>query len=327
MKLVGALLGVAAVLCMSIAAAERPSMEDIVSSVVGIRSEIPKSARTARSLGTRREGSGVIIDNNGLVLTIGYIILEAVKVQVLERDGKALPAAFVGYDSASGFGVLRALKPLKGKPLKLGVSAALKRENPVLIVSHAGGGNLKTAMVISRRNFAGYWEYLLENAIFTAPPMENFAGSALIDSELRLVGIGSLFVRDAGKKGVHFPGNMFVPIDKLSPVLADLIAHGRPSAPPRPWLGVYVTELYGRVVVTRVAEGGPASGKGVGEGDIILEVGGRPVSGMEDFYRELWSKGSAGVAVRLNVLQGSKVKTLTIESADRYRHYQNLPTQ
>ncbi|MCZ6557303.1 MAG: S1C family serine protease [SAR324 cluster bacterium] len=326
MKLLVPLLGIA-LLGLAGQSIAKPSVKEIVSSVVGVQAEIPANARTAHSLGTRRQGSGVIIDSNGLILTIGYLILEAVKIQVSEGDEQQIPAVFVGYDSESGFGVLRALKPLKGKAVEMGVSKALKRENPVLIVSDGRGGGLKSAMVISRRSFAGYWEYLLESAIFTTPPIQNFAGAALIDTNLKLVGIGSLFVGDAEAKGVRLPGNMFVPIDRLYPVLADLIALGRPSTPPKPWLGVYLSEVYGRVVVTRVAAASPASDKGMGEGDFILKVGGLDVTDMADFYRKLWKQGHAGVAVNLTILRGSEVKSLTLKSDDRYRHYKNLPVK
>ena len=312
--LVAAMLG-------ALPAQAKPNPEDILSAVVGIRSSIPKQARTAKFLGTVREGSGAVIDDNGLILTIGYIILEAEKIEVMSRDGKVSPATFVGYDADSGFGVIRALKPLNATPLQLGVAAQLQRESPVLVVSAAGKAEMKRAMIVSRRNFAGYWEYLLEDAIFTAPPMANFAGAALINTDLKLVGIGSLFVRDAAEEGVHFPGNMFVPIDKLYPVLADLIATGRSSAPAKPWLGVYVTEMIGRVVVTRVAQGGPAEKLGLKQGDIVLKIAGQPVRGMEGFYRKLWGLGKAGVFVELDVLQGVEVKAVTIKSDDRYHHY------
>lgn len=312
-------------LVVPVLAAGQPSVDDVVSAVVRVDAEIPEKARTATALGTRRQGSGAVIDNNGLVLTVGYIILEAVKLTVQERGGKPVPAVFVGYDSDSGLGLLRALKPLKAKPIQLGTSAGLKREHPVLIVSHSAQETVKSAVVVSRRVFAGYWEYILEQAIFTAPPMQMFAGSALINSDLRLVGIGSLVVADATAGGVSFPGNMFIPIDELYPVLADLIATGRPARPAKPWLGVYVTEIYGRVVVTRTAAGSPARAKGLGEGDILLKVEGQEVLDMVDFFRKLWRLGSAGVTVNLSVLQQSEINGISLKSTDRYLHYSYPP--
>lgn len=325
MKRLATIFGIVAGLAIPVPGAAKPSEDHLASAVVEIRSHIPKSARTAKFLGTRREGSGVIIDSNGLILTIGYVILEADKLLVRERGGNSVPAAFVGYDSDSGLAVVRALKKLKGKPIQLGVSAEVKPGSAVLVVRHQTEGALQPAMVVSRRTFAGYWEYLLEGAIFTAPPMDNFAGAALIGSDLRLIGIGSLFVRDAATAGETYPGNMFVPIDKLYPVLADLIATGRPAGPAKPWLGVYVTEAHGRVVVTRVAAGGPAGARGLGQGDIILKVEDQEVLNMEDFYRKVWRRGNAGVAVKLSVLQQSEIENITLQSTDRYLHYSNLP--
>lgn len=300
-----------------------PSVDDVLGSVLRIHSEIPKRARTARALGTKREGNGVIIDGQGLILTVGYIILEASAIRVEERGGGSSPATFVGYDSESGLGLIRAVNSLKGKPIQMGTAAKLKPESPLLIATHEKEGGIKSAMVVSRRTFAGYWEYLLEDAIFTSPPIENFAGAALIDSDLRLVGIGSLFVRDAASADVHFPGNLFIPIDKLFPVLADLIASGRPGGPPRPWLGVYVTESYGRLVVTRTAEESPARANNIGLGDIILKVEGQEVLDMADFFRKVWRRGDAGVILELTVLQGSEINKIRLKSSDRYQHYIN----
>lgn len=300
-----------------------PSIDDILSSVVRVRAEIPESARTAHGLGRKREGSGVIIDGNGLILTVGYIILESDRIRIDERGGRTLPAAFVGYDAESGFGLLRALKPLKGKAIQLAKSARIEPRHPILIVTHELEQGVKSAFVVSRRTFAGYWEYLLEGAIFTAPPIENYAGAALVNSDLQLVGIGSLFVRNAAGGEVILPGNMFIPIEKLYPVLADLIALGRPAGPAKPWLGVYVSETYGRVVVTRTAEGSPARTEGLGEGDLILKVAGKDVLDTADFYRKLWRLGNAGVKVRLSVLQGSEINRISLKSSDRYLHYRN----
>ncbi len=327
-----AVLLVAALLLAAPAAAQQKSQQksqqktrEILSAVVGIRAKIPAAARTAPFLGTERRGSGVVIDSGGLILTIGYLILEAEKIEVVTADAKTLPATYVGYDSGTGFGMVRAVGRLEAKPIPLGASGALSARNPVLVVSREEDAQMKTAMVVSRRNFAGYWEYLLEDAIFTAPAVPNFAGAALLDSDLRLVGIGSLFVGDAAEKGVSLAGNMFVPIEKLSPILADLIAVGRSSAPPRPWLGVYLTEGFGRVFVTRVASGSPALKQGIGAGDILLTVGPQEILGMEDFYRKLWSKGNAGTRINLKVLQGVEVKEISILSTDRSKHYRRPP--
>ncbi len=305
-------------------AAENPVVK-AAAAVVGLRVQIPLSARTARRLGTEREGNGVVIDDNGLILTIGYLTLEANRVAVVGPGGRVIPAKVLGYDAATGFGILRSSAPLGVKPLRLGQSRGLNARDPVLVVASGDKGGVHPAVVASRREFAGYWEYLLDRAIFTMPPIESFAGAALLDKNFHLVGIGSLFVSDALGTGVESPGNMFVPIDQLKPVLADLLAKGRSSAPPRPWLGVNLVEQFGRVIVTRVSRDGPAKGAGLEQGDIILEIAGQPVAAMGEFYRKLWRLGQAGVDVPLKVLQGNRIAPVTVKSRDRYSHYRFSP--
>jgi len=294
-------------------------------SVVQVNAVIRADARTADTLGTERAGSGVVIDDDGLILTIGYLILEAIEVSVA-RAGEAVPADIVAYDHESGFGLLRAREPLDASPLALGDSATLRPRQPMLVVSRIGKFDAGGVYVVDRRVFAGYWEYLLEDAIFTAPPRADFGGAALIDEGGRLVGIGSLVVNDAGEQGRPIPGNMFVPINDLKPILSDLLANGRRSDPPRPWLGLTLEEHRGRVFVTRVTDDGPAAAAGVEANDLILGVGGEPVAGLADFYRKLWGLGTAGIAVPLNLLQGSSPRTATVQSGNRYRYLKLDPT-
>ena len=289
--------------------------------VVGVRAVIPGDARTAEVLGTARAGSGVVIGSDGLVLTIGYLILEAIEAEIV-LTGKAgervVPAEIVAYDYDTGFGLLRALGPLAIAPIEFGRSAELVKDNEVLVVGFGHPPPVIGAVVVSRRDFAGYWEYLLPNAIFTAPPHHAFGGAALIGRDGRLLGIGSLVVGDAAEPNVHLPGNMFVPIDALKPIFEELLEHGRSRAPPRPWLGLYSEDLRGRVFVNRVAPGGPAAQAGIAAHDIIVAVGGEPVRDMADFYRKLWALGQAGVAVPLTLLSAEGIKETTVESADRY---------
>jgi S1-C subfamily serine protease len=293
--------------------------EEVLSAVVGVRAQIPADARTAATLGTEREGSGVVIDDNGLVLTIGYLILEANKVEVSGEDGRAIPAEVIAYHSETGFGLLRATAPLDIKPMRLGKSHPVSERQPVLVAAHGGAEAAMPGIVVSRRDFSGYWEYLLEGAIFTSPPHPQFSGAALVNADGKLIGIGSLIVGDAIEPQVYFPGNMFVPIDKLPPILADLLTEGVPPKPRRPWLGIYTEQMEGRLLVNRVAQGGPAQLAGVRPGDIVVGVGGKPIRDQGDFYRKLWASGSAGDHVSLNLLQGSKIREVTVESADRYQ--------
>ena len=297
-------------------------------SVVKIRAEVPADARTAASLGPLREGSGVVIDSKGLVLTIGYLILEASRVQVTDYAGRTVPARILGYDHATGFGLLRARSSAAAaRPLPLGLSKDLARGAEVLILSWANDRPAgQGAYVVSRREFAGYWEYLLERAIFTAPHNANFGGAALIDKAGRLLGIGSLQVPEA-IPGQPVPGNMFVPIDLLKPILSDLARKGRSGATPRPWLGAQMEEAGRHVIIRRVSKGGPAAQAGLRPGDLIAGVGGVPVEGLSDIYRKVWALGAPGVSVPLNVLKGVRVEDVQVVSGDRYDYLRMKPGQ
>jgi len=256
------------------------------------------------------------------VLTIGYLILEAESAEVIGPGGEPMPADVVGYDHESGFGLLRANRPLNVRPMELGDSKPLSDGDPVLSVSFVGEPMAAAARVVSRRPFAGYWEYLLESAIFTFPPNPQYGGAALIAMDGRLVGIGSLFVGDAAEKGEPLPGNMFVPIEDLKPILADLRDSGRRKDPAHPWLGVFVSEQNGRVFITRIAGGGPAESAGLKAGDVIIGVADRRVDSLEDFFRKVWAQGDAGVSVPPNVVpQGAEsleIRTYSVRSGDRY---------
>lgn len=304
------------------AAYAQTTVDEILSAVVRVQTKINPTARTAPTLGTERDGHGVVIDSSGLVLTIGYLILESDSVTVTGADGAELPASLVAYDSETGFGLVRTQTPLKARPMRLGDSGRLDEGSGVIVAGHGGRNNTIRAQVVARRDFAGYWEYLLPQAIFTQPPFPVFGGAALIDVEGRLVGIGSLVVGDAKQGDGVSPGNMFIPINALKPILGALIESGRSDSPPRPWIGVYSEEIRQRVFVTRLAADGPGASAGVAVGDIIVSVGGEPVAGMNDFYRKLWALGAPGVEVPLTVLrQSGTLETVKVRSRDRYGWY------
>lgn len=290
-------------------------------SVVKLTVKVVPDARSAPSLGPQREGTGVVIDSSGLVLTIGYLVTEADTVELATADGRKFPANVIGYDNVTGLGLVKSLRPLPIKPVDFGESSDARLRDLVLIVGFDG---VAPVYIVSKRPFVGYWEYLLDEAIYTAPATVNWQGAALLSREGKLLGIGSLAVGDAIGKGA-IPGNMFVPIDTLKPVLGDFIANGRATTKPRPWLGITSQEVQGKVIVTRVTDEGPAADAGLQAGDIIVGLGGQALKGQADFYMRLWKSGDAGVEVTLDVLKGNKIELVKVKSVARERYFRSKP--
>lgn len=303
--------------------AQDQKTEEVLSAVVRVQAKIQADARSAATLGLGRRGNGVLI-REGLVLTIGYLVIEAEAIQVTGSDGRTVPATLAGYDHATGFGLLKLAGPLAGKPLPLGDSASLAESDPAIAAT--ANANPALVEVVSRRVFTGNWEYMLDAAIYTSPPVGDWAGAALIGPKGELLGIGSLVVRDAASPGTQSPGNMFVPVDLLKPILEELIAKGRRSAPARPWLGINAEAVMGRLFVARVSPGGPAEQAGIKSGDIVLAVGAEEVASLADFYRKLWARGAAGLEVPLKVLQGTQVQEVAVRSIDRLEYFRPAKT-
>jgi len=301
----------------AVAAEPEGELAHLLEAVVRVHAEVPTDARTAAFLGTERDGAGVVIDDAGLVVTIGYLITEAMGAEVTAGSGRVSRASVVGFDIASGLGLLRAAEPFAVKPMPIGTAKGLAEGTPVVVAGAGGPEAAQAAVVVSRRDFVGYWEYLLEDAIFTAPAHPAWSGAALLGPDGKLAGIGSLVVSDAK---AHLPGNMFVPIDRLQPVMGDLLALGRPSTPPRPWLGANLQELGGKLVVGRVASEGPSDKAGVRHGDQVTAIDGARVYDLADFYRALWRRGAAGVTVRLGVIRQGAEHEIEVETIDRYRY-------
>jgi S1-C subfamily serine protease len=309
----------AALLSAAPSSAQGLSVDDLLSGVVRIKTFINPEGRTNQTLGREREGSGVLIGSDGLVLTIGYLMVEAQSAEVTDNDGRRMSADIVGYDHETGFGLLRA-PALKARPIPIGKSAELVLDDKVLVAGGGGAAFVGPVKVVSKRRFAGSWEYLLDEALFTAPAVPWWSGAALITRDGRLAGIGSLAVADAAGRGKAEPGNMFVPIDRLLPILADLIADGRVSTPAKPWLGISTEEQNGRLVVQRVTTGGPAERAGIKSGDTITAVGSRRPNTLIDLYQAIWGHGPAGVTVTLNLLRNGSQVTANVTSMNRLDH-------
>jgi S1-C subfamily serine protease len=310
----------AASLLSTPAPAETGSLEDLISAVVKIKTHINPEGRTVQGLGRDREGTGILIDADGLILTIGYLMVEAYAAEIITNDGRTIPASIVGYDHETGFGLLRTIEPLKIKPFTFGKIADIKEKDVVVVASGGGASNVVPALVVSKREFVGNWEYLLEEAIYTSPPHPSWSGAALINREGKLIGVGSLIVGDAAGTKENNPGNVFVPIDRLAPILGDLLTEGRPSGPGRPWLGMNADDTHGRLMVGRVTPGGPADKAGIKRGDVIISVNGEATTSLPDFYRKVWSKGGAGAVIGLDVRNKDTVQHFDIQSINRLDH-------
>jgi S1-C subfamily serine protease len=301
----------------------QPQNEDVsfdldaaLDAVVQVRTDIPEDAFTASILGTERVGSGVVIRDDGLVLTIGYLITEAETIWLTTNRGAVVAGHPLAYDQATGFGLVQPLGRLDVPALQRGSAATCMFGDDVIIVGHGGREHALKAKVIAVREFAGYWEYVLDEAVFTAPAHPQWGGAALVGEDGRLLGIGSLLVEET-VAGQSIQGNMVVPIDLLGPILEDMLTTGRPARPARPWLGMYTTEVRGQLVVGGLAEGGPAQRAGVRMKDMVLEVAGERVTGLADLFRHIWRLGSAGVEVPLTLARDGDVLRVRLRSADR----------
>lgn len=294
----------------------------VLASLVAIRSYIPDEALTASVLGTERAGHGVIIDDTGLVVTIGYLVMEAEFVWLTTESGHTLQAHVLAYDSESGLGLVQALGVMGQPAMTCGSTARLNLGAPMLVAAYGGHPHALCTQVTDKREFAGYWEYLLDEAIFTAPAHPSWGGAALIGEDGLLYGIGSLLVQetsgddDEGEQQSR-DCNMFVPIDLLSSNLDDLKQYGRPNRSPRPWLGMFAYDVGASLIVAGVYKDGPADRADLRPGDVVVDVDGRPVAGLADFFRSIWAVGEAGVPVPLTVVRDAQKFDVTVQSVDR----------
>src|SRR3954469_24947123 len=294
----------------------RFDLEHALDSVVGLRAEIPEDAFTAQVLGTLRAGSGVVIRDDGLVLTIGYLITEASTIWLTTNKGNVVGGFPLAYDQATGFGLVHPLGKLGVRPIERGSIASVRVGENVVMAGHGGTQHSLKATIFAKREFAGYWEYVLDEALFTAPAHPQWGGAALIGADGKLLGIGSLLVQEKIDAGT-IQGNMIVPIDILAPILDDMVKIGRPSGPPRPWLGLYASEAGPRLVVAGLTSDAPAEKAGLKVGDALLEVAGAKPSSLADLFRRIWACGDAGAEVRLKILREASVREVVLKSVDR----------
>jgi S1-C subfamily serine protease len=300
--------------------AQSRALQRASDAVVGVRAVAVEDARSAATLGRARQGSGVVIDHGGLVLTIGYLILEAEQAVIVTDDARVVPARPVAYDVATGFGLLQPLVPLRIEPAPLGRSAAIDVGEPLVIVSGGEDGAVSAAELLSRRPFAGYWEYHIEGALFTAPARADHSGAALFNGRGELVGIGSLVVSDAlGRGQGRHSGNMFVPIDLLPPILPELQARGRSARSQRAWVGLNCVETEVGVRVVRVNGDSPAEIAGVEAGDRIVRIDGTDVTALDVLWKALWAGGAPEREVTLEIERGGERQTLKLQSVDRMK--------
>lgn len=291
-------------------------MSAALDALVSVHAEIPENAFTAGILGTERVGSGIAFRDDGLILTIGYLVTEAETIWLTDHRGRAVPGHPLAVDFATGLGIVQPLEKLETRPLARGSATGLVAGDPVVVLSRGGRGHALAAEVYAKREFAGYWEYLLDEALFTTPMHPEWSGAALLDERGRLAGVGSLFLQEQGESG-EVRGNMFVPIDLLAPIEGDLVRYGRARRPPRPWLGLYVAEAEGVLNVHGLVKNGPAFTAGVRLGDAIVEVAGMPVRKLADFYRLAWAQGTAGARIPLLVKRGATTIEAIVQSGNR----------
>ncbi len=299
-------------------------LDALFDAIVELRALVPEQAFTANTLGTSRSGSGIVLDDRGTVLTIGYLITEAQTVFLTTRSGQVVQAVPLAYDQASGFGLLKALGTLNTPCVRRAPSQLSKSGDTVYLLSHGGLPHALKAHLADKRPFAGYWEYLLEEALFTTPAHPEWSGAGLFNADGALIGVASLLLQqatgaesDGESDDKSSQGNMIVPIDLLEPVLDSLIATGHSGLPTRPWLGLYAAEGDDRIVVAGLAERGPAMKAGLQQGDLIIDVAGNRVHSLATFLRAVWALGPAGIAVPLTVGRDGELLRLRIQSADR----------
>jgi len=298
------------------AEAYRFDLDHALASMVALEATVPGDAYTAAILGTERIGNGVVVGPGGLVLTMAYLITEAEEVVLTRNDGRRVPAHVLGLDVRSGLGLVQALESLDLPVIPIGSARELEAGSPIIAAGAGGRAHAVAGQVLARMPFAGYWEYLLDDAIITGPAHPHWSGAALIGPKGDLVGLGSLTLEGRDKDGQAKPINMFVPAELLPPIL-DELARGQAPHPPRPWLGIFAQEMENHVVIVGISPKGPAARAELRAGDLILAIDDQPIADLAEFYETLWSLGDAGVTVPLKILREGDAFEVEVRSMDR----------
>lgn len=291
----------------------------VLNSVVSVRAEIPEDGFTAETLGTERIGNGVVISADGLVLTIGYLITEAQNIWLTTNDGSLIAGYPIGYDQVTGLGLVKALGPMNTPFLERSSTKTVETGDRVYVIGHGGRTHSLKSRVSDKHEFAGYWEYLLDEALFTSPAHPQWGGAAVVNEAGQLIGIGSLLVQEAGEEENEegLQANMIVPIELLEPILDDMLKTGQAAREPRPWLGMYPVEAERHLVVGAVADNGPSANAGIEQGDLILAVGEQQVDSLAWFFREVWQQGPAGTEIPLTIARDDEIMKIKVPSGNR----------
>lgn len=300
-------------------AASFPNLAELLHSVVKVRAFALSDSDSAKRLGAERNGNGIVVGQGGLVVTIGYLTTEAESIEVIDENGRTKSAIVVGYDAESGLALLKVPALAGAKPIPLGDAKALKSDTPVAVAGAGGTDNAIPAVVVSRRPFVGSWEYLLDSAIYTAPAHPDWSGAALLSTDGKLLGVGSLLVNQARRDGERLGGNVFVPVDLLQPLLDQVAATGKVTPQPHPWLGLNATPHPGGLMIGRLSDRSPAVAAGLKRGDMVTALADKPVKDLADFYRRVWAMGGPGVDVPLTVVRNGRSFDVEVRSANRYQ--------
>ncbi len=299
---------------------QKQMLKKIFESIVNIDAKIPENARTSNTLGKYREGSGVVIDSKN-ILTIGYLVLEAREITIGLFNGKKIPGKLTGYDPITGFGIVSPIIPIELKPLKIGDSDKIDIDEKLYILPFPKQGPGSEVKLVSRRPFFGWWEYYLENPIYTFPTNQSWAGSALTNTKGEVLGIGSLFIRDATSPGIFSPGNMFVPVNLLKPILQDLKKYGHRKSDLKPYIGLSPIENQGKIIVSRVTIDGPSDVAGIRKNDVIISMNGNLIKSLQNFYIYLWNIGKSEALIDIIVFRDGKKINFKVRSKDRMNFY------